>query len=91
MINVNLKYYDFGYSGGGLVILLLNRPPNRAPIVHEEVYYNIDFFLIFLYLNILIISHKLRVFANVVSVRIYYLTITTLYHNKILQLKISFI
>ena len=54
------------------MILLLNRPPNRAPIVHEEVYYNIDFFLIFLYLNILIISHKLRVFANVVSVRIYY-------------------
>lgn len=37
-------YCDFGCSGGGLAILLLNCPSNRAPIVHAEVYCNIVFF-----------------------------------------------
>lgn len=63
-------YCDFGCSGGGLAILLLNCPSNRAPIVHAEVYCNIVFFPIFLYV-ILIISHKPRVFTNAVSVRIH--------------------
>jgi len=64
-------YYDFGCGGGGLAILLLNCPSNRAPIVRAEVYCNIEFFPNFLYVDILIISHKPHMFTNVVYVRIH--------------------
>lgn len=72
MINVNLNVLRFWLQRWDLAILLLNCPSNRAPIVHAEVYCNFDSFPIFLYVDILIISHKPRVFTNVVSVRIRY-------------------
>jgi hypothetical protein len=36
--------YDFGCSGGGLVILSLNCPLGRALIMHAEVYCSFDSF-----------------------------------------------
>ena len=47
-------YYDFGRSGGLDIAIKLSF--KRAPIVHADVYYNIDFFSYFPFLNILILS-----------------------------------
>jgi len=54
------------------MILSLKCPSDRALIVHAELYCNFDSFSIFLYVDILIISHKAHVFTNIVSIKISY-------------------